>query len=98
MTIILPRVTYYPYQESRETGHQYGARNERGGMKLGLNSSSLLEVFRKLRTGVGTVVNCCHEDMVEVLFAPEMNGFADGFKEADLGPAESGGIVLVGLE
>ena len=74
-----------------------------GGVKWDLNSeavmsSSLPEVLRKLRTGVGTVVNFCHEDMFEVLFAPEMNGFADGFKGADLGPAGSGGVILVGLK
>jgi len=103
MTTILPRVTHYPYQESHETGHQVWSQKREGGVKLGLNSeavtpSGLPEVLRKTRTGVGAVVDCCHEGITEVLFAPKMNGFADGFKEADLGPAENDGIILVGLE
>jgi len=74
-----------------------------GEVKLDLNSEvvtsgELPEVLRRSQTWVGAVVDCCHEGMVEVLLAPEMNGFADGFKEAGLGPTESGGIILVGLE
>jgi len=79
-----------------------GTEQEKGGGKLGLNSeaitsSDLPEVLGRPQTGVGAVVDCCREGMVEVLLAPEMNGFADGFKEASLGPTENGGINLVGI-
>ena len=72
-------------------------------MKSGLNSeaaalSGLLEALCKLWTGVSTVVGCCHGGMVEVLFSPKMNGFANGFKEADLRLAESGGAISVGRD
>ena len=67
-------------------------------MELGLNSeavasSGLLEVLCKLWMGVGAVVDCRHGGMAEVLFAPKMDGFANGFKEADLRLAESGGAI-----
>ena len=72
-------------------------------MKLGLNSeaaafSGLLEALSKLWTGVDAVVGCCHEDIVEVPFVPNTNGFANGFKEADLRPAESGGAISAGRD
>ena len=72
-------------------------------MELGLNSetvalSGLLEALCKLRTGVSPAAGCCHGGMVEVLFAPKMNGFAKGFKEADLRLAETGGAISVGRD
>ena len=84
--------------------------NERRGaatggwkVKLGLNSeavalSGLLEALCELWTGVSTVVGCCHEGTNEVLFAPKVNGFANGFKEAGLRPAEGGGAISAGRD
>ena len=61
-------------------------------------SSGLLEALCKLRTGVSAAVGCCHGGMVEVLLAPKVNGFANGFKEADPRLAESGGAIPVGRD
>ena len=72
-------------------------------MELGLNSeavalSGLLGALCELWTGVGVVVNFCHGGKVEVLFAPKTNGFANGFKETDLRPAENGGAISAGSD
>ena len=84
--------------------------NERWGavtggwkVKLGLNSeaaalSGLFETVCELWVGVNAVVGCCRGGMVEVLFTPKTNGLANGFKEAGLRPAESGGAISVGRD
>ena len=54
--------------------------------------SGLLEALCKLWMGISALMGCCHGGMAEVLFAPKMNGF----KDADLRLAGSGGAILVG--
>jgi len=44
------------------------------------------------------MVGCRHGGMVEVLFVPKMNGFVNGFEEADLRLAESGRAISVGRD
>jgi len=71
-------------------------------VKLGLNSeaaalSGLCGALCELRAGAG-VVGCCHGGRVGAPFVPKVNGFANGFKEADLRPAESSGVMPVGRD
>ena len=72
-------------------------------MKFGLNSeaaalSGLFEALCELWTGASVVAGCCHEGRVEVFFVPKTNGLANGFRAADLRPAESGGVISVGSD
>ena len=72
-------------------------------MKLGLNSeaaalSGLFGVLCELWAGANMVVGCCRGGGVGVPFVPKTNGFANGFKEADLRPAESGGAMSAGRD
>lgn len=71
-------------------------------MKLGLNSeaaalSGLLGIVCGLWAGVAAVVGCCREG-IGVLFDPKTNGFANGFNEAGLRPAERGGAISAGSD
>ena len=72
-------------------------------MKLGRNSeaaalSGLIGAFCELWAGAGAVVGCCQGGMVGAPFVPKTNGFANGFKEADLRPAESGSAMSAGRD
>jgi hypothetical protein len=72
-------------------------------VKFGLNSeavalSGLLERFWELSTEVVPLLGCCSEGKVEELFVPKTNGFAKGFKEADLRPAERDDAISVGRD
>ena len=72
-------------------------------MKLGLNSeaaalSGLFERFCELWAGITVVVGCGREVGAGVPWVPKTNGFANGFKEADLRPAERGGAVSTGRD
>ena len=71
-------------------------------VKLGLNSeavalSGLFGTVCEIWIGVNVVVGCCHGGGVGA-FIPKVNGFANGFKEVDLRPAESGGAISAGRD
>ena len=68
-------------------------------MKLGLNSeaaalSGLFDMVCEL--GTRDTPGRCHGGKAEVLFSPKRNGFANGFSEAGLRPAERGGAISGG--
>ena len=72
-------------------------------MKLGLNSeaaalSGLFEALCDLWAGATTVVGCCHGGRIGAPFVPNSNGFANGFKDADLRAAESDGAMSAGRD
>ena len=72
-------------------------------VKLGLNSeaaalSGLVRMGCKVGTGETPVPGCCHEGKVGASFVPNTNGFANGFKETGLRPAERGGAISAGRD
>lgn len=72
-------------------------------MKLGLNSeaaalSGLPEMLCEFGIGDASAAGCCREGNVEVFFVPKTNGFANGFKETGLRPAERGVAISVGRD